>query len=228
MRSLAVIPARGGSKGLPGKNLSPLNGIPLLVYSINAALDSGVVDRVCVSTDDSGIADIAVNSGAEIVERPDELATDSALSIDVVKHAIAILSRQIYEPDIVVLLQPTSPLRNADHIREAFSLFQNSGARSLFSVVKCTTHPLKALIVDESGYLCPVGAIEYLDAPRQALPKAYQQNGAIYINRSVDVSGGNTFFAPPCVPFPMESDVSIDIDSAADLELAEELISRRC
>ena len=136
---LAIIPARGGSKGIPRKNIRELAGKPLIAYTIEAALSSRVIDKVVVSTEDREIAALVREYGIEVINRPQELATDTAATEPVLEHAIQFLEKQEnYRPDIIVLLQATSPLRQSRHIQEAMGEFLNSNCDSLLSV--CLSH----------------------------------------------------------------------------------------
>src|SRR6185436_18271922 len=132
MKVLGVVTARGGSKGIPGKNLKPLAGKPLIAYTIEAALQSGVLDRLILSTDELPIADCALAIGCEVpFMRPAELARDDSVHLDVMKHAVEWMrDRASYRPDLVMILQPTSPLRTAADIRNAVSLIESTGADS--------------------------------------------------------------------------------------------------
>ena len=145
---LALIPARGGSKGLLGKNLAELAGKPLIVHTIDAAQQSGVFRKLVVSTDDEAIAEVSRAVGAEVLMRPTELAQDHSSSLDVIEHALA--AYELTEGRFC-LLQPTSPLRNAGHIREGVTLLMDSGASSLISARELEHHPLKSLILQNDG-----------------------------------------------------------------------------
>ena len=223
---LAIIPARGGSKGLPRKNVLPLGGIPLIAYTIKAALDSEYVTDVFVTTEDKEIADISLQYGAQVIDRPGHLSGDEALSSDVVIHAIRTLQQRGLNSDYFVLLQPTSPLRNASHISQCAKTFFTAGKYlSAMSVTECESHPLKNLLITNNE-LVPVGALEQLEMPRQKLPPAVRQNGAIYIAKTDTFLNACSFFIPPVMPFPMEAEVSIDIDILSDLQKAEQFFSK--
>ena len=216
----AIIPARGGSKGLPGKNIYPLNGRPLIEYSIESAKGCKDIDKDIVSTDDPEIKRISLNCGAEVLDRPAHLAGDMALSSDVVRHVLEILEKESSLPDYFILLQPTSPLRTGEHIGACINLFLHSGCSSCISVTEAEHHPFKMLIV-EGDRLRPLFGAENLHRPRQALPPVYRQNGAIYLTSSKLFLQTVTFFNEPVLPFMMAKEDSVDIDSIFDVKEAE-------
>jgi CMP-N,N'-diacetyllegionaminic acid synthase len=225
---LAIIPARGGSKGLPRKNVLPLAGRLLIGWSIEAALSAQNVQRIAVTTDDAEIAEVARGYGVEVVLRPPELATDRALTIDAVEHAILSLRSTGDCPDHVVLLQPTSPLRRAAHIDEAATKYFSLLPASLISVVEEEHSVYKSFRMDETGaYLVPLFGEHNLSQPRQSLPKVYRQNGAIYITPAEALIKSRSFFMNPCLHYEMSSEVSVDIDTLKDLKEAEEILSLR-
>lgn len=191
MNVLGVITARGGSKGIPGKNLKLLGGRPLIAYTIDAARQSGVLDRVVLSTDDAAIAEAARGLGCEVpFLRPAELARDDTPHLPVMQHAVEWLAaHDNYHPDLVLILQPTSPLRRAEHVQEAVALAQTSGADSVVGVsaVPVHYHPLRTLRVDPAGTatLFVTGEpVRRRDKRRQDLPAVWAMNGAIYIFRT--------------------------------------------
>lgn len=221
--SLAIVTARGGSKGLPRKNLLPLAGIPLIVHTITAGLESQCFARVVVSTDDPEIASVSAAAGAEVLMRPAELATDSASSLDVLAHVLGALPQHA----TFALLQPTSPLRSAIHVREAWALFTQSGATSCVSVTPAEHPPQKCLYRDERGDFQPLFDRASLTAPRQKLVATYRVNGAVYFNGTESFLRSRDLFADKLVCYEMGHSDSIDIDSAEDLALAEILYARR-
>jgi len=220
MKIHAIITARGGSKGLPRKNILPLAGKPLIAYSIIAAKECKFISRCIVSTEDAEIKRISNEWGAEVIDRPDRLATDSALSQDVVMHVLDYLRDQNDFPECFILLQPTSPLRNAQHLENCIQLFLKSKANSMVSVTEEEHHPYKDFYL-EGEYLKPLFGAEYLDRPRQLLPKVYRQNGAIYLVRSKMFVRERRFAVAPIQPFVMNYEESIDIDTKYDLIQAE-------
>jgi CMP-N,N'-diacetyllegionaminic acid synthase len=221
---VAIITARGGSKGLPRKNILPLRGKPLVAYSIDDGLSCPYISKVVVTTDDDEIEQVAKSYGAEVIRRPPSLATDTASSYDTVKHALLNLQGRGISFDSFVLLQPTSPLRRAMHVTEAIEGFVNSGAKSSISLCEVEHHPYKCFIETSEG-IRPVSDNKYIDMPRQKLQKAYRQNGAVYIMGCDDfINKADSFLLSPMEPYFMSRDSSIDIDSAHDLIEAEALL----
>jgi CMP-N-acetylneuraminic acid synthetase len=221
---LAIIPARGGSRGLPRKNLLPVGGIPLVARAILAARDCPYMGGCVLTTDDPEIRAIGIAYGADIIDRPADLAADSTISQAVVRHVLESLSTTATAPEYFVLLQPTSPLRTAAHVTACIEAFFNSDAQSAISVTEPKGGPFKSFI-ETDGSLRPLFDVEKLHAPRQALPHVYSQNGAIYLTSSAAFLRSNSFFIPPAMPFAMDAETSIDIDTALDLRIAECLIS---
>lgn len=223
MRLLAVIPARGGSKGVPRKNIRLLAGRPLIAHSIAAARAAASVDRVVVSTEDAEIAAVALQWGAEVVERPAALAQDDSPTLDSLRHAVAALEEADgYRPDAVLTLQPTSPLRTARHIDEAAALFAADPlADSLVSCVPVPHifHPRSVMRRDAAGYLVP-----YLTDPqptrRQDKEPVFARNGAaVYITHTDRLK--DFVFGGRLIAYMMDEESSLDIDTEADLERAE-------
>ncbi len=221
---IAFIPARAGSKGLPGKNIRLLNGKPLIAYSIEAALKSQAVSRVIVSTDCEEIANIAVGFGAEIpFIRPHHLSSDSAKSIDVFKYTVDRLEReeQITIPNFMVL-QPTSPLRKAIHIDEAARLFIDSNADSVISFCR-EDHPIFwHKYIDDAGKLEDIFKGEFL-RNRQEIKTTYYPNGAIYI-LSKNMLYADSYYTEASRGYIMDRIYSVDIDYLEDFQFAEWLI----
>ncbi|NLL79385.1 MAG: acylneuraminate cytidylyltransferase family protein [Clostridiales bacterium] len=216
-RVLALIPARGGSKGIKGKNIIDVCGKPLLAYSIEAAAESQYMDAVVVSTDSVEIADTAEKWGAEVpFLRPAEYASDTAKSIDAVLHAVRELKRQGREYDILVLLQPTQPLRTAQDIDRALECFLKHQMEGLVSVCEVEEHPILMRTIGEDGRLDRVLSCGST-VRRQDMPAFYKVNGCIYINAVKELSEATSFNDNP-VPYVMEKERSIDIDSYEDLE----------
>jgi len=224
--TVALIPARGGSKGLPRKNLAGLCGKPLIAWTIEAALKSTAMTRVFVTTDDDEIGRVATSYGAEVIRRPAELATDEARSDDVVRHALQALEDLQLTPRYLALLQPTSPLRTEDHIDALIRSALEAGTSCAWSVTSVDHHPWK-MLVERDGEVQPVARIEDLSAPRQELPRAYRQNGAIYWVSNEAFQRHKGFFAPPVHLYEMSAVHSVDIDTAADLEAARRLLESR-
>ena len=179
---LAIIPARGGSKGIPKKNIKAVSGKPMINYTIEAAKGCQYIDKVIVSTDDEEIAEVSMKAGAIVpFLRPDELATDEAKTIDVVMHAIEFYERKAERYDIIVLLQPTSPLRNSEDIQKALEYYIRKGEKSLVSVSEVTENPVLMRQFGENTELTKL-VDEDSTVRRQYMKKYYKVNGAIYIN----------------------------------------------
>lgn len=224
--NLAIIPARGGSKGIYRKNIVKLNDLPLIVYSIRAALESKNTLRVIVSTEDSEISDIAKSYGAEVLTRPLNLAQDDSSSSDVIIHCLDTLElRENYKPDIVILLQPTSPLRTSVHIDAVFELFNQNVCDAVISVSEPIHHPLKSFKLNEDGYLTGMFKNEFCFLPRQKLPKVLVPNGAIYLIKTAIFKVSRSLIPPKTVPYIMSKINSVDIDDMDDLNYGAFLMS---
>ena len=219
---LAIIPARGGSKGVPGKNIKPLNAKPLICYTIEAALKSEYLRQVFVSTDDAMIAEISRDWGADIIKRPDELARDESPTIDAIIHVIDALKND-FTPDIIVLLQATSPLRNVNDINAAIELFINSECDSVISMCKVEHSPYWCFRFDNNDFK-PLFGDKYLRMRRQDLPDVYRPNGAIYITSLINLYKNKGFYCDNIVPYIMPAERSIDIDTVIDFMLAEQFL----
>jgi CMP-N-acetylneuraminic acid synthetase len=225
---LGVIPARGGSKGIPRKNLAPLGGRPLLAYSCDAARASATLTRVIVSTDDADIARTADRFGVEVpFLRPAALASDATPMLDVLLDLLATLdAREAYRPDVVVLLQPTSPFRRAEHIDGAVRLLQASGADSVVSVVTVPHQFTPASLLQIEGErLVPAGGT-IGPTRRQDKPALFARNGpaVLAVRRSTLIDQG-MLYGTDVRPLVMAREDSIDIDDAFDLQVAEMLLS---
>lgn len=220
---VGLIPARAGSKGIPNKNIASLAGQPLIAYTIQAALESRLLSRVLVSTDSPTIAQIAKTYGAEVpFIRPPELARDDVPRLPVVRHAVDYLeNNEGYTPDIIVTLQPTSPLRRAEHIDAAIEMLVGTGADAVVSVCEAEHSPYWMRRVDAEGRLVPLlsGSETYLR--RQDLPVVYRINGAVFAETYAAVRAGVNQPAENICPLIMEQWESIDIDEEYDLKVAE-------
>ena len=225
MEILAVIPARGGSKGIPRKNIRPLNGRPLIYYTIEEAKKSKYVSRFIVSTEDQKISIISKKFGAEVLKRPKRLARDDTSTIDVIIHILKQLKRrENYTPDLIVLLQPTSPLRTNKDIDNAINTFLNcKKCLSLVSVTKFSHSPFWAFKI-KNKYLSPAFGYKYLKTRRQKIPKLYRPNGAIFISTPKVLFKYKTFYTPKTIAYVMPLERSIDIDTNLDFLIAELLI----
>ena len=225
---LAFIPARGGSKGLPRKNIKPLLGKPLIAWTVEQAKNSKYIDKVVVSTDDEEIAEISKKYGAEVpFLRPKELARDDSPTIDAIIHAINWFEERGEFFDILILLQPTSPLRTTEDIDNAIELFlNNKDALSLISV-KENEHPPFWSLEIENKFLKPLFGEEYFKKRRQELPKSYMPNGAIFISYVDILKKYKTFYTPKTIAYIMPPERSIDIDNEFDFLLAEFILKNK-
>jgi CMP-N,N'-diacetyllegionaminic acid synthase len=224
---LSIIPAKGTSKGLPGKNLYPLFGKPLVQWTIEASIRSGYATRTVVSSDSTEILDLAQTLGAEIIERPIELATDTASSESVIEHAIEYLAAtEGYHPEVLILLQPTSPLRTSLDIDEAILYYVHSNASALISGYEPPHNPFKDFIIDQDGTLRAIVDDSYPFLPRQRLPASFRPNGAIYIIKTDSFMATQSLLTENTVPFFMDRDKSIDVDNISDLMEAESYMSK--
>jgi CMP-N-acetylneuraminic acid synthetase len=212
---LGLIPARGGSKGIPRKNLAHVGGRPLLAWTVDAAKAARELTDVVVSTDDD---EIAAAAGVEVLRRPPELASDETPMLDVVRHAVATLA-----PDVVVLLQPTSPLRRAEHVDACVRLLLESGADSVVSVVEVPHRFAPEALMDVvDGRVVPRGGAR----TRQEKERVYARNGpAVLAVRAAGLA--DDLYAGDCRPFVMDERDSLDVDSEFDLELADLLLRSR-
>jgi len=226
---LAIIPARGGSKGLPGKNIKELCGKPLIVWTIEQTKSCSDIDRVVVSTDDENIADVAKKHGAEVpFMRSVELASDTASSMDVIFHTVGWLKKhENYHPEYILLLQPTSPLRTAKDIERAIQTLKDKSAQAIVSVCEADHHPWWSNILPEDGNMKDFLRPEILNKRRQDLPIFYRLNGAIYLSETEYLYAYNGFLGPDTFSYKMPKEHSIDIDSDLDFRLASLLLEDR-
>jgi len=225
---LALIPARGGSKRLIGKNTLELAGKPLIAWSIDAAFASKYVDRVIVTTDDKAIADIAMKFNAEVpFMRPNHLATDAASSVDVVVHALEYMNDICNEDyGFIILLQPTSPLRTSKHIDAAIEMLIDHDAEGVVSICNRTN---SSQDVNPYPFKLSVKNITNKDPNNihyNVLAKQYKVNGAIYLSKTDVLMRELSFFHDKSYVYVMDNDESIDIDYAEDFKLCDSFISR--
>lgn len=228
MKILGVIPARGGSKGVLKKNIKPLNGKPLIAYTIEAALDSNI-EHVVVSTDSEEIAEVCRNYGADVpFIRPKHLATDSAKSLPVIQHALEFVEQKNgVQYDAILMLQPTTPFRTIEDINESIRILKESDADSVISVVDVEGHhPARMKFLQDGKLIDPNYCEAYENQPRQELEPMYIRNGAIYLTKkNVLVSG--SFKGSDCRAFIMDAKRSVNIDTVLDFEYAEFLASKQ-
>ncbi len=226
MEILYIIPARGGSKGLPGKNIKLLAGKPMIAYSILAALNCKHKGIVLVSTDDEAIAAVAKSAGAEVpFLRPKELSDDTASTTDVIIHAIDYYKNKSVYFDLIVVLQPTSPLRISDDIDTAIALLNEKNATAIVSVCENEHHALWSNSLPENGSMKDFIREEIKGKNRQQLPKNYRLNGAIYVSKIDEFTKYKGFIHEGTFAYIMPSSRSVDIDNEIDFKLAEILIA---
>ena len=223
----ALIPARGGSKRLPKKNILPLCGKPLIIYSIECALRSPYIDCVIVSTDCEDIAKIAKDNKADVpFLRPAALSTSDATSEDVVKHALSFLKSENAYPDILIVLQPTSPLRTTEDVNRSIELFIEKNASCIKSVYKSNKSPLWYKNLDEEGKLYDyISEMPEYKSLRD-ITNVFLLNGAIYIFNSDDFLFNKDKLDHNSYAYVMTQDKSVDIDNEIDFIMAELLLKR--
>jgi CMP-N,N'-diacetyllegionaminic acid synthase len=226
---LGLVPARGGSKGVPGKNVRALGGHPLLAYTARAARDSGVLDRIVLSTDDAAIAALGRELGLDVpFVRPGDLAADDTPMLPVVNHAIAWLSETGWQTEILVLLQPTSPLRQPSHIRQAVAMLRETGADSIVSVVELPRHLSPDYVMRlDSGVLRPFLPEGARVARRQDARPAYSRDGTIYACWKKTLEQFGDIYGADCRPLVIDAADSLSIDSPADWDQAERRLAGR-
>jgi len=225
---LALVPARGGSKGLPRKNLALLQGRPLVEFTLVAAKQSRTVDVTYLSSDDREILEVAERVGAIPLLRPAEYATDHASAVDVVRHFIGVIpAAERARNPFIVYLQPTSPLRTAHHIDQAFQLLAEQNATTLVSVSALECSPFKSFRIDDDGRLKSLFDEKLSNARRHDLPAAFIPNGAIYVFRVEEFLSRGGFPSDGSVPFVMDSSVSVDVDTREDLACVEQAMGEK-
>lgn len=217
MKIVSIIPARGGSKGLPGKNIIDLAGKPLIAWTIEASLKSKYITKTIVSSDDNNILEISKKFGAVTIKRPDELALDTTPSEPVIEHILKSL-KNVEHYNYLVLLQPTSPLRNEKDIDKAIELLIEKNASALISTKLIDNKILKAFKNNESGYIEGISNNIYPFMRRQDLPNVFMPNGAIYIVSVKDFLKTKRLFTDKTISFEMSEEKSFDIDTKEDLK----------
>ena len=224
---LSIIPARGGSKGLPRKNILELSGKPLIAWTIEESIKSRYINKTVVSSEDEEILEVSKKYGAETIKRPYEIATDTATSESVIIHTLEYLNSLGEVFDIVILLQPTSPLRNKKHIDEAIDIMLNDDVDTVISVMRIDNKILKSFTMTKEGYLDTISSNKYPFMRRQDLPNTYTSNGAIYISKVEYILKNKIFFSKKTIGYEMNTLDSIDIDNVNDMEKAARLLSKR-
>jgi CMP-N,N'-diacetyllegionaminic acid synthase len=228
MKNLAIIPARSGSKGLKDKNIKQLNGKPLLVYTIEAAKESGLFDEIMVSTDSEKYAQIAQEGGASVPYlRCDELSTDTASSWDVVKDVLKRYQEMGQEFNTVALLQPTSPLRTAKDIIAGYSKMKEKKANTVVAVCEVEHSLLWSNTLPEDFSLINFLSFDLINIPRQCLPTYYRINGALYIVKTSFLMNTNNIYTDKSFAVIMTKEHSVDIDDEMDFIIAEALMKER-
>ena len=222
MSCIAIIPARAGSKGLPGKNTALIEGKSLVQLAIESALSIPEITRVVVTSDDVSVQKIASDLGAEVVVRPAGLAQDNSPIESAILHALAELDLDPTSTDVLTVIQPTSPLRDKQLLATSISNFIKNGSQgSLFGVVEVEHHPAKMLVVN-GDLVVPFTKVEDLSAPRQQLDRVVRQSGSIYITNLQQFLSLGTLFINPVSWVAVSGAEAIDIDTAQDLALAQE------
>jgi CMP-N-acetylneuraminic acid synthetase len=224
MKVLVIVPSRCGSKGFPNKNIAKIGDKTLLELAVKVGLDCKIVDDVYISTDCNEYENIALNAGAKSLGlRPEEFATDSAKSIDVV---IDLINKLEEKYDFLVLLQPTSPIREPKDIENMISIIKEKKADACVSVTQFEEpHPFKLKSIDSDGYVKSFIDGTTSEVPRQSLPKVYALNGAIYITKIETILNEKTFLPKKTVPYIM--DTNINIDSEEDFILLEAMVQKK-
>ncbi|MDT8339531.1 MAG: acylneuraminate cytidylyltransferase family protein [Sulfurimonas sp.] len=218
------MPARGGSKRLPRKNVLDLAGKPLITWSIEAGIKSKYIDKVVVTSDDEEILSISKEYGAETIKRPDELASDTATTFDAIKHTIDSLEKY----DYIILLQPTSPLRNEKHIDEAIELLETKNTDAIVSVCEMDHSPLWSNTLPQNGSMGNFLREEVLNKRSQDLEKYYRINGAIYICKTERLLEEKSFFLKDNIfAYKMDRKSSVDIDEEIDFKFVEFLMEKK-
>jgi N-acylneuraminate cytidylyltransferase len=220
-RPVCVVPARGGSKRFPRKNVAELGGKPLLAWTVEAALAAGIFERVVVSSEDDEILACAAATGAETLRRDEALAGDRVGTLEVLLDAIERLGID----DAAYLTLPTSPLRRPETFRAAWRRFVQSGAETLLSVIPFEYPPQWAFAV-EDGRVVPFDAVQY-ELPRTALVPAWRHDGGHLVLDVASFLRRRSFMGPDTVAFPVEADEAVDVDGPEDLEWARFLLARR-
>jgi CMP-N-acetylneuraminic acid synthetase len=228
MKILAIIPARGGSLRLPGKNIKLLGGKPLIEWSIDVARKVPSIDRIFVSTDCNDIADVCKQAGLDVpILRPKDLASDNSPTIDGVKHAIEYLKGRGEIYDFVLLLQPTSPLRSSDHVRKAIDIVSSKNADAVISVCKCEHSPIWTNSLPRDFSMSNFLDLKFKNMRSQDLPVYYRLNGAIFLVNIDKLYEEETFIlSSNSYALEMDSMASVDIDYEIDFLLAETIIKQ--
>jgi len=222
---IALIPARGGSKGIHKKNMQLVYGSPLIDYTINAAVSVKEIDEVYVSSDDVEIIEHSKLKGVKTINRPKHYATDKSSAVCVVNHFLETMQKNVHNKDlIIVYLQPTSPLRTKEHISEALNLLNHNNNGGLVSVVKMDKSPFKSFVINKNGKLNSLFDEHLSNARRQDLPITYIPNGAIYIFSAKSFLRHKGFPSNKSIPYVMNKTTSVDVDTMDDIKIIEKIL----
>ncbi|MBN2458161.1 acylneuraminate cytidylyltransferase family protein [Candidatus Woesearchaeota archaeon] len=227
IRVLAVVPARGGSKGIPKKNIIELNGKPLIAWTIEAGKQTTYIDRMIVSTDSKEIAEVAKRFKADVpFIRPDYLSSDTASSVDVLLHAIDYLEEKGEIYDYIMLLEPTSPLRTTEDIEKSIEMLEsNTDAESIVGVAKAeSSHPLFSVTITDSGFIRPFSGEELKHIRRQDIKDVYFLEGTIYTSKIDALRKRKTFYHERTLPYIVERYKQFEVDEETDLVCIEALM----
>lgn len=227
MKTLVIIPARGGSKGIPHKNIKPLNGKPLIYYTIDCARAICQDEDICISTNDAETISVVEQYGLKVpFVRPNELATDTAGTYEVLLHALDYYEKNGRHYDTVILLQNTSPFRRSEHVKEAMSLF-NDNVDMVVSVKECAANPYYCVFEENSSGFLQVCKGDGNIFRRQDAPKVYEYNGAIYIMNAQILKTTHMHKMQKRVKYVMDEYSSFDLDTMWDWKMAEMMIKQQ-
>jgi CMP-N-acetylneuraminic acid synthetase len=226
MNILAIIPARAGSKRVPKKNIKELLGKPLINYTIDAAKESKTISRIVVSTDDNEVKAIVANQDIDVIDRPKELATDESTTADVLLHAIEFLEKEKYYPDIVVLLQATSPLRTSQDIDESVNVVLSGQADSTQTVASVKEHPSLMVYLDEQNNIAPYDLENHLKRS-QEFKKLFIKTGAVFVFKTVVLKKTHDIYGDKHLAVIIPHERSLDIDEPEDFSLAEMYLQKK-
>ncbi len=223
---LSIIPAKGFSSGLSGKNLRLLNGKPLVAWTIEASVQSRYITRTIVSSDSDEVLSVSADFEADVIKRPSELASDTAGCESVMEHAVNYLREaEAYNPDVLVLLQPTSPLRTYRDVDGALELYYDKNCSAVISGYELERNPLKEFLIGDDGNLIAILDDRNPFMTRQELPCAFRPNGAIYVVDAKSFMQTQSLLADNTRPFSMPKERSVDIDNIEDLQAAKSYLS---
>ena len=225
MNVLAIIPARGGSKGIPRKNLELLHGKPLVVHAIDTAIKSSSVTRTVLSTDDDEIAQTGLEAGAEVIKRPENLANDTAPTIPVLQHVVDTLKAEGWKADIIVLLEPTSPFRTPEIVDKIISKFQDQKVKSAITVTQLERNPYNIFSVDGDDAERFIVSSSGQFTRRQQFTHLKRLNGCVYAARESLLATG-ILVEEPMKVVEMTAEQSINIDTPMDLEIARMMVNK--